>query len=435
MAGVEDTVKDFWATRPRRPRRGRKIAGVAAGIAARYRIDPTLVRIGFAVATVYGGAGLVLYLLGWLFLPEQDDEVSPFESLIGRGRSSTSSAFTVFLCIALIPVTSWFFGGFFPGFPGILSIVVVVGALYLLHHHRGNLARPTDGTPAPDMSAPPTTPMATPTTGPAAGTTMPLPDQPVDPATNEPPPVAERAVRAEEPREGPPSWDPLGAAPFAWDLPEPTPQPGDEEDEQPPAPRHKSRIGLLTTGLALITAAVLSAVAGGWINAPHIIGIVLAVLGAGMVIGAFRHGGRGLIGLAVPLAAVGIVMTTILPNGVEGGFGDITSRPTSVSEVRPVYQQGVGSVELDLTALPPSGEVDTRIDLSLGDVTVIVPETANVDVTCRADLGSVECLGREHSGAGENLVTASDQGSDGPAGLDVELDIEVGTGSVEVHRG
>ena len=39
MAGVEDTVKDFWATRPRRPRRGRKVAGVAAGIANRYRID------------------------------------------------------------------------------------------------------------------------------------------------------------------------------------------------------------------------------------------------------------------------------------------------------------------------------------------------------------------------------------------------------------
>ncbi len=63
-----------------------------------------LVRVGLVVAAIYGGAGLLLYLLGWLFLPEQDDEVSPFESLIGKGRSSTSTGFTVVLCIAVIPV-------------------------------------------------------------------------------------------------------------------------------------------------------------------------------------------------------------------------------------------------------------------------------------------------------------------------------------------
>ena len=162
MAGVEDTVKDFWATRPRRPRRGRKIAGVAAGIARRYRIDPTLVRVGFVVASVYGGAGIVLYLLGWLFLPEQDDEVSPFESMIGRGRSATSSAFTVLLCLALIPAVSWFFGGFFPGFPGFLSVVVLGGALYLLHRSRGHLGEPAPA-PAPAADAGPTMPPTMPT--------------------------------------------------------------------------------------------------------------------------------------------------------------------------------------------------------------------------------------------------------------------------------
>src|SRR5262245_48285080 len=153
MAGVEDTVKDFWATRPRRPRRGRKIAGVAAGIGRRYRIDPTLVRVGFVVASIYGGAGIVLYLLGWLFLAEEDDEGSPFESLIGRGRSSTSSAFTVLLCLGLIPVVSWFFGGLFPGFPGFLSAVVLGGGLYLLHRSRGHLGPVPDAQPDPAATA------------------------------------------------------------------------------------------------------------------------------------------------------------------------------------------------------------------------------------------------------------------------------------------
>ena len=142
-------LKDFWATRPTRPRRGRKIAGVAAGIAARYRIDPTLVRVGFLVAAIYGGTGLLLYLAGWLMLPEQDDETSPLESLIGKGRSSTSKLFTVVLCIAVLPVASWVFSGFFPGWMG---LIIAVGLLYLLHRSRGDVR------PAPVATEPPMAP-------------------------------------------------------------------------------------------------------------------------------------------------------------------------------------------------------------------------------------------------------------------------------------
>ncbi len=448
MAGVEDAVKDFWATRPRRPRRGRKIAGVAAGIADRYRIDPTLVRVALVVATIYGGVGIVLYLLGWLFLPEQDDEVSPAESLFGRGRSSTSSGFTVLLCLALIPAIGGFFGGFLPGFSGYLSIAVVGGALYLLHRHRGHLGQPQAEAAADTQPTYPATPSAYPTapppyqaaaTPPSGGTTVPLPqdEAPVDPASNEPPPIPERrAAQPEpEPRETPPAWDPLGAAPFAWDLPEPTPQPGFDDEEEPPEPRRKSRVGLLTVGIALITAASLSMVAGGWIDAPHIIGIVLAVLGAGMVVGSFRRGGRGLIGLAVPLAVVGIGMTTIFPNGLNHGWGDIKETPTSLAQVRSDYERSVGSIDLDLTELPASGEVDTTVHLDLGDAKVTVPESANVDLTCQSGLGSVECLGYDKSGAGDNEVTVSDEGTDGSAGLNIRLRVDVGTGSVEVRRG
>jgi phage shock protein PspC (stress-responsive transcriptional regulator) len=439
MAGVEDTVKDFWATRPRRPRRGRKVAGVAAGIANRYRIDPTLVRVAFVVAAIYGGAGVVVYLLGWLFLPEQDDEVSPFESLIGRGRSSTSNAFTVLLCIALLPTVSWTFGGFFSDFSGYVSLAVVGGGLFLLHRNRGHLSQPSaPPVGQPDLSyAPPTAaPMSTPPPPAPAGATMPLPETgPVDPATNEPPPIPEREATDEAPAT-PPAWDPLGAAPFAWDLPEPTPQPTEQFDDEPPAPRrHKSRIGLLTVGVALITAAILSAYAGGWIDPQHIVGVVLAVLGLGMVVGSFRRGGRGLIGLAIPLAVVGIGMTTVFPNGVHGPMGDLTERPTAVSAVQPDYHRSVGSVKLDLTGLPDTGDVRTKVHLELGDAEVIVPESANVEVTCESDLGSVECLGRNRSGADDNDVTVTDEGTQGSAGLDVELKVKVGTGSVEVRRG
>ena len=45
------------------------MAGVAAGLAAHLGIDALLVRLAFVALTVAGGAGLVLYLLAWLFVP------------------------------------------------------------------------------------------------------------------------------------------------------------------------------------------------------------------------------------------------------------------------------------------------------------------------------------------------------------------------------
>lgn len=53
-----------------RPHDGRVIAGVAAGIADYLGVDPTLVRLAFAVLTLVGGAGIPLYLAGWLLMPE-----------------------------------------------------------------------------------------------------------------------------------------------------------------------------------------------------------------------------------------------------------------------------------------------------------------------------------------------------------------------------
>jgi phage shock protein PspC (stress-responsive transcriptional regulator) len=60
----------------RRPVQGRMLAGVAAGIAEYLRIDVTLVRIVLAVLTVVGGAGVPIYLAGWLLIPEEGRERS-----------------------------------------------------------------------------------------------------------------------------------------------------------------------------------------------------------------------------------------------------------------------------------------------------------------------------------------------------------------------
>src|SRR5205807_1324339 len=50
----------------------RIVAGVAAGIAERLRIDPVVIRLAFVVLAFAGGLGIVVYLLAWLIVPDTD---------------------------------------------------------------------------------------------------------------------------------------------------------------------------------------------------------------------------------------------------------------------------------------------------------------------------------------------------------------------------
>ena len=58
------------------------LGGVAAGIARYLRVDVTVVRIIFAVLVIMGGAGIPLYLAGWLLIPEEGAKQSIASELI-----------------------------------------------------------------------------------------------------------------------------------------------------------------------------------------------------------------------------------------------------------------------------------------------------------------------------------------------------------------
>jgi phage shock protein PspC (stress-responsive transcriptional regulator) len=63
------------------------IAGVASGIARYLNVDVTIVRIVFAVLAIMGGAGIPLYLAGWLLIPEEGAEQSIASQFIEPRRS------------------------------------------------------------------------------------------------------------------------------------------------------------------------------------------------------------------------------------------------------------------------------------------------------------------------------------------------------------
>jgi phage shock protein PspC (stress-responsive transcriptional regulator) len=57
---------------------------VAGGLARRWDVHPTVVRVAFIVLTFVGGLGVSLYGLGWLFLPHPDGRIHAQELLAGR---------------------------------------------------------------------------------------------------------------------------------------------------------------------------------------------------------------------------------------------------------------------------------------------------------------------------------------------------------------
>jgi phage shock protein PspC (stress-responsive transcriptional regulator) len=50
----------------------RKLSGVAGGLAEYLKVDPLLVRIGFAVSALFTGAGIVAYAVMWALVPSED---------------------------------------------------------------------------------------------------------------------------------------------------------------------------------------------------------------------------------------------------------------------------------------------------------------------------------------------------------------------------
>ena len=58
------------------------LGGVAAGIARYLSVDVTVVRIVFAVLAIMGGAGIPIYLAGWLLIPEEGARQSIASDLI-----------------------------------------------------------------------------------------------------------------------------------------------------------------------------------------------------------------------------------------------------------------------------------------------------------------------------------------------------------------
>lgn len=334
----------MWKTRPvRLPEGGdAKIAGVAEGIGVRYQIDPTIVRIVF-FCLLFTGLGLPLYLLAWMLMPKYTLPLSPMEALFTGVlstpalRSERSNAIWLIIVFFIV-------GGFttilMPSTTHLVYLILLGVAWWGLHKRTpeppAGLITPNEARVDVDLSK-------------------------YSPAEGEEPTFHAPT---------PPSWDPLGAAPGAWHLPD-------------PGPRPKKR--------------------SGWRN--FFIGVAMAVvstvLACAIAFGAFgwlawkNVSDESRSWVAVQSESVGV---------------------TSLDELNDLYRVTAGSFTLDLEGITaPTAETTTRVEVIAGDFTLITPNDVPINVTCTAIVG--DC--------------PEDLPHDEDALLNVEISVIAGSASVQ----
>ena len=78
--------------RPRRLERNpdnKIIAGVASGVADFFGLDPTVVRVVWALTMLLGGLGVIVYIILWIVVPEGDSDRTVAHDLRDRATGST----------------------------------------------------------------------------------------------------------------------------------------------------------------------------------------------------------------------------------------------------------------------------------------------------------------------------------------------------------
>lgn len=351
----------------------RVVGGVAGGLADYLNIDPILFRVAFAGSMIFGGAGLVLYVLGWALIPATGQPASIVQSALHSVSPRVRQLGAIVLVVVAVVVLSpWSTNGYFiPPEVFWALIIALVGVVLLLPRDQAGIAGPRNVAPAGGVERS-TGGVAAPAWAPVAVPTV---------------PVHERS--------------PLGWYVLAGVL--------------------------LTVGvLALIaTVATVRVLPGQYFGAGFL------TLGLGLVVGAWWGQARRLIllGLTVlPLAATSAFLTVPL----DGGVADTAFRPQTFAEVQTAYHLVAGRLRIDLTDLAPGTEpIALTATVGVGDLLVFVPRNASVQVEGTVQGGRLVLFGRDHVGTSlADHIAEPGQG----AGVVLMLNLDVGIGQVWVER-
>lgn len=367
----------------RRPDDG-PIAGVCAGVAEYFNVDPTIVRIA-TVVLAFSGPGLIAYIAAWIVMPAASGPATQHAVGGPAGRSERTAQT---LGVALLVLAGLFIWGDWwgPGRRWLFPVLLMgLGAWLLLRRDPE-----TDGEP----------PAAAVDRAPDAGAVV----------------SAEVAASAA---------DDIGAEP-----PEPPTQDHEPPAPDAPPPRGRRRVLgpvvfgalLMWTGLAWLTGVGLETG----------LAIGLLILGLGFVLGAFVGGSKILV-LPALVVAFALVAVTVVDIPLSGPVGEQRWTPQRLSEVADHYEMSMGEGTLDLSDIDLAARerLEVEVTIGLGHVVVLVPRGPTVETTSEVGAGEATVLGSAQDGLG--FTNEQRHPGDSRAGT-IVLDLRVGLGQIEVRR-
>jgi phage shock protein PspC (stress-responsive transcriptional regulator) len=383
--------------RLRRSTSNRYIAGVAGGLGRHFNIDPTVLRVLLVVLTFFGGAGLVIYAVCWLFVPEEGAD----HAVVHVGSEPRKILLLAAAGVAFLLAVGDAFNGFHSGWP-VVGIAVLIAVALVIRDRRTDAGGPV--TPSAGLS--PAGPVEPTTAAPYAGSWS-----------------APAAGPAEDTHllEPTPPWQPPVARPPLL----------------PPRPRRTGVVWFWPT-LALI--AVGLGVLGIYDHNHDVVdgaypALALAITGVMLLVGSVvgRPGGLVLIGLVSSVALAGAV-------AVGGSFGvdarDMQETPATAAQVRPDYTNTVGQIRLDLTQLADPEALAGRhvaVHLRTGNIEVLVPRGLNVEVDAKmAMAGGIRVPGDDSGGFNHHLSKRL-AGVPATTTAPLELDLDAKLGQITVE--
>jgi phage shock protein PspC (stress-responsive transcriptional regulator) len=379
--------------RLRRSRSDRYVAGVAGGLGRHFDVDPTVIRVVLAVLTLFGGAGLLVYVAVWLLVPEDGQASAP----IALGSELQKVLLLGAAVVAALIVFGTPFAGNRWGW-GFPLPLLVIGLLGLWVYTLVRRDKPLTPPPAPWG-----------TSVAQEGTTMSTDTQQL-PLANQPPPP--------------------------W-MPPPTPA------YVPPPPKPR-RTGLLLFWPTLALIAIALGCLGIYdvnneVLPSAYVALAVAIIAVMLLVGAFVGRPGGLIALGI-LASIGLAGSAGIEASTDWQTGGETAHfaPTRSVSVQDTYSVPNGQITLDLRGVTDVAALDGRtidVHLNAGEVVVEVPPGVNtvVDANLRF-AGDIQVDGSERGGLSPDLSRTIASTTTPETAPTLTLEIQGRVGHISVER-
>lgn len=424
----------------RRSTADRKLTGLCGGVAQQWRIDPLLVRILAVLLVLSGGLGLVLYVFGWLTVPEEGTTQTTAHRLVPQSRNWPKEVWIAILVVAGVASLS-LLGQFLP--LGLMPALIIVAVWYFGFRKAGSATAPQTPPVQHDPLAGPTTPFTEaarawqqrmseyqqtafgqtgiadqPSVPPEElrqPVTQPWPTQPWAPTG----PTTSPSAATRNPQVGPTTDgfythpDPAGlytgpsAASSTANDPGPSaPTPAaaavttvTRRVAASPAAKRLRLAVLIVAGLALAGLG-LADVLGAPITAVIYLATALLVVGLGLVVAGWVGRARGLLPIGLILAIVTVAtyagMSTWQQYGGEWAHQEISY--SQAADLPTDDSFDVGTYRIDLSGLSVDDDRTYQVSLDVGQIDLVLPADQRIRVETSVDAGSITMAGSSQSG-------------------------------------